>query len=87
MKFSARCSACILLVSMEKQKVGKESSTEDAKSALNWLEKGCEYFDVEVPKVCKGVKNVFGDEIVKVLTKVSFIIRDKFTEANAFSAS
>lgn len=68
---STRCSACAFLVNLIQKRAGKGPNTEEFKSILSWIEKGCEYLDVEAPEVCLGVRKIFGDEIVKVFTKVS----------------
>jgi len=50
--------------------MGQETNREDMKSALNWIERGCVYLEIEAPKVCSGVNNIFGDEVVEVFSKV-----------------
>ena len=71
-KLINRCSACVLLVNIEKKRMGEQIKSGDVKSALRWIENGCVYFKIEAARVCSGVNNIFGDEVAKVFSEVSW---------------
>nr|XP_002130732.2 sphingomyelin phosphodiesterase-like [Ciona intestinalis] len=67
-EMTTKCSACIFLVNYEKMRLEEDPSSMEELGEM--VEKGCEYFRIETPRICKGAYSIFGPEATSVLTQV-----------------